>query len=327
MDTLEEREFCFPHLHNTSCQRPQRPLRETMLIYILLSVISFLTVALNLLVIISITHFKQLHTPTNFLLLSLAVADFVVGLVMPFQILITEGCWILSDVMCTLVCIIDYITTSASVGTIMLISIDRYVAICYPLHYSTKITVREVTIGNCLCWAFSALYNGVIMNDNLTHPGKYNSCFGECVVVISYHAGIADIILTFICPVTVIVVLYARVFVVAVSQAHAMRSHIATVTLSETVPAKKSELKAAKTLGVLVIVFLTCLCPYFCSSLVSQETLFSVTSVPLETWLFYLNSCLNPLIYAFCYPWFRKSIKVILTCKIFNTMSSEINVQ
>lgn len=272
-------------------------------------------------------HHRQLHTPTNFLLLSLAVADFVVGLVMPFQILITEGCWILGDVMCTLVCILEYITTSASVGTIMLISIDRYVAICYPLHYSTKITVREVTIGNCLCWAFSALYNGVIMNDNLTHPGKYNSCLGECVVVISYHAGIADIILTFICPVTVIVVLYARVFVVAVSQAHAMRSHIATVTLSETVPAKKSELKAARTLGVVVIVFLTCLCPYFCSSLVSQETLFSVTSVPLETWLFYLNSCLNPLIYAFCYPWFRKSIKVILTCKIFNTMSSEINVQ
>lgn len=58
MDTLAESEFCFPHLHNTSCQRPQRPLSETMLIYILLSVISFLTVTLNLLVIISITHFK-----------------------------------------------------------------------------------------------------------------------------------------------------------------------------------------------------------------------------------------------------------------------------
>lgn len=271
-------------------------------------------------------HHRQLHTPTNVLLLSLAVADFVIGLVMPFQILITHGCWILGDVMCTLVCILEYITTSASVGTIMLISVDRYVAICYPLHYSTKITVREVTIGNCLCWALSALYNSLIMNDNLTHPGKYKSCLGECVVVISYHAGIVDIVLTFICPVLVIVLLYARVFTVAVSQARAVRSHIASVTLSQALPAKKMEMKAARTLGIVVVVFLSCLCPYFCSSLVSQETLFSVTSVPVETWLFYLNSCLNPLIYVFCYPWFLKSIKLILTCKIFQTDSSQVKV-
>lgn len=271
-------------------------------------------------------HHRQLHTPTNVLLLSLAVADFVIGLVMPFQMLITDGCWILGDVMCTLVCILEYTTTSASVGTIMLISADRYVAICYPLHYSTKITVRQVTIGNCLCWAFSALYNSLIMLDNLTHPGKYNSCFGECVVVISYHSGIVDIILTFICPVLVIVVLYTRVFMVAVSQARAMRSHTASVTLSQTLTATKMEMKAARTLGIVVIVFLTCLCPYFCSSLVSQETLFSVTSVPVENWLFYFNSCLNPLIYVFYYPWFLKSIKLILTCRIFQSDSSQLNV-
>lgn len=271
-------------------------------------------------------YYRQLHTPTNLLLLSLAVSDFFIGLLMPFQILITDGCWVLGDIMCTLVCIVEYITTSASVGTMMLISVDRYVAICYPLHYPTKITVREVTIGNCLCWAFSALYNSLIMNDNLRHPGKYNSCSGECVIVISYNAGIVDIVLTFIGPVIVIVVLYMRVFVVAVSQARAMRSHIASVTLSETVPAKKSEMKAARTLGVVVIVFLTCLCPYFCSSLVGQDTLFSVTSVPLENWLFYVNSCINPLIYAFCYPWFLKSIKLILTCKIFQPDSSEVNI-
>lgn len=255
------------------------------------------------------------------------MSDFVVGLVMPFQIVIAEGCWILGDVMCAIVCILEYITTSASVGTVMLISVDRYVAICYPLHYPSKITVREVALGNCLCWTFSVLYNGAIMNDNLTQPGKYRSCAGECVVVISYHAGIVDVILTFICPVAVIVVLYSRVFVAAVSQAHAIRSQTAALTLPQAPPAKKSEMKAARTLGVVVVVFLTCLCPYFCSSLAGQESSFSVTSVPVEAWLFYLNSCVNPLIYAFCYPWFRKSMKLILTCKIFRTQSDEANVR
>lgn len=184
-----------------------------------------LDLRLNSEVCVWFSYHRHLHTPPNVLLLSLALADFVIGLVMPFQILITEGCWILGDVMCTLVCILDYISTSASVGTITLISVDGYVAICHPLHYSTKVTLRGVTIGSCLCWALSVLYNGLILSDNLTHPGQFRSCLGDCVLVISYHAGVVDMIFTFICPVIVIVLLCTRVFMVAVSQAHAMRSH------------------------------------------------------------------------------------------------------
>ncbi|XP_076603409.1 trace amine-associated receptor 13c-like [Chaetodon auriga] len=328
METPKENELCFPQLLNTSCRKPERPYSGVVLIYILLSFISLLTVTLNLLVIISISHFKQLHTPTNLLLLSLAVSDFSVGLLMPVQILFIDGCWFFGDLMCTLYYILDFIITSTSVGTMVLISVDRYVAICYPLHYSTKITVRGVTICSCLCWICSVPFNSLIMKDNLKQPGRYNSCSGECVIVINNIAGVADLILTFIGPVTVIIVLYMRVFVVAVSQAHAMRSHIAAVTLqrSENVLVKKSELKAARTLGVIVVVFLTCLCPYYCSSLVGQNTLFGITSVPLETWLFYFNSCLNPVIYAFCYPWFQKSVKLIVTFKILQPDSCEAKI-
>ncbi len=271
---------------------------------------------------------RQLHTPTNLLLLSLAVSDFSVGLLMSFQILLTDGCWFLSDLMCALFYVLNFIITSASVGTMVLISVDRYVAICDPLHYSTQITVRRVTICTGLCWVCSVLYNSLLMKDNLKQPGRYNSCSGECVVVINYIVGVADITLTFIGPVTVIIVLYMRVFVVAVSQARAMRSHIAAVALqrSEAVPIKKSEMKAARTLGVVVVVFLSCLCPYYCSSLVGQNALFGVTSVPLETWLVYFNSCLNPLIYAFCYPWFLKCVKLIVTFKILQPDSIDANI-
>ncbi|AWP13584.1 putative trace amine-associated receptor 13c-like [Scophthalmus maximus] len=329
MEIVEETELCFPQLLNSSCRKPKRSYSEAVLVYVLLSSIALLTATLNLLVIVSISHFRQLHTPTNLLLLSLGVADFLVGLLMSFQILLTD-CWFLSDHVCTLFGVLDFIVTSGSVGTMVLISVDRYVAICDPLHYHSKITVRGVAVCTCLCWAGSVLYNGLILKDNFKQPGRYNSCFGECVVLISYSAGAADLILTFIGPVAVIIVLYMRVFAVAVSQARAMRSHIVAVTLqsahSSTLLAKKSELKAAKTLGIVVVIFLVCICPYYCSSLVDQNSLFSVTTVPLQNWLFYFNSCLNPLIYAFCYPWFMKSVKLIVSFKILQPDSSEARI-
>uniref|UniRef100_A0A3P8T6T4 G-protein coupled receptors family 1 profile domain-containing protein n=1 Tax=Amphiprion percula TaxID=161767 RepID=A0A3P8T6T4_AMPPE len=277
--------------------------------------------------------FLELHTPTNLLLLSLAVSDFFVGLLMSFQIILTDGCWFLGDVLCTLYCALDYIITSASVGTMVLISVDRYVAICDPLHYHTKVTMRRATVCTCLCWACSILYNGVLMKDSLKQPGRYNSCSGECVVAISYVMAVADLIFTFVGPVSVIIVLYGRVFVVALSQARAIRSHTAVITLqgSDTVHTKRSELKAARTLSIVVIAFLTCLCPFYCSSLVDQNSLFGHTSVDasaaaFEIWLAHFNSCLNPVIYVFCYPWFRKSLKHILTLQILKPGSRDVQI-
>ncbi|KAK7913715.1 hypothetical protein WMY93_013926 [Mugilogobius chulae] len=58
METSNEVELCFPAFNN-SCRRTSRPELETTFIYIVLSTITVLTVVLNLLVIISIAHFRQ----------------------------------------------------------------------------------------------------------------------------------------------------------------------------------------------------------------------------------------------------------------------------
>ncbi|CAI5670834.1 trace amine-associated receptor 13c-like [Oreochromis aureus] len=324
---MEETELCFPKLLNTSCMRLRRPHFEIMLTYILLSSIALLTVTLNLFVIISISHFRQLHTRNNVLLLSLSAADFGVGLVMFFQIVLIDGCWFLGDIMCTLYQYLAYVITSASIGTMVIISVDRYLAICYPLHYSTKITQQRVEIVVCLCWICSVIFQSLILMDNLKQPGRYNSCIGECVFVINYIAGLVDVTFSFIVPITVIVVLYLRVFVVAVSQAHAMRSQLAvTHQQSVTVTAKKSELKAAWTLGIVVVVFLICMCPYYCVALTVKDNALSASSAAFVIYLFFFNSCLNPILYVFFYSWFRKSIKVIVTLQILQPDSSKANM-
>ncbi|XP_040913205.1 trace amine-associated receptor 13c-like [Toxotes jaculatrix] len=328
MEALEENELCFPELLNASCKKPKRLHVDAMLTYIILSFITLLTTTLNLLVIISISHFKQLHTPTNLLLLSLAVSDFFVGLLMFFQIVLIDGCWFLGDMMCTLYLYLAYIITSSSVGTMVLISVDRYVAICDPLHYSIKVTQKRVQVCICLCWICSVLFQSLVLKDNLEKPGRYISCSGECVVVSTYIAGLADLVLTFIGPVTVIIVLYLRVFVVAVSQARAMRSHTVAVTFqgSVTVTVQKSELKAARNLGVVVAAFLICTCPYYFVILTAQDTFFNALSAAFVISLFYFNSCLNPIIYVFFYPWFKKCLKLIVTLQILQPDSSEANI-
>ncbi|XP_054643390.1 trace amine-associated receptor 13c-like [Dunckerocampus dactyliophorus] len=324
----DQSEFCFPQLINISCRKPTSHWSEGVLFTVLLSIICIFTVVLNLLVIISISHFRQLHTPTNLLLLSLALSDFLVGfLVWPGEIYMRTSCWTLGDVLCFLYNCMTFIIMSASVGNMVLISADRYVAICDPLHYNTKVTVRRVQLCVCLCWCSSFLYCCIILNDQLAHPGRSFSCYGECVIGINYYAGVVDIVVNFLLPLSIIITLYMRVFVVAVSQARAMSSHVTAVQvqLSVTVRAKKSEVKAARTLGVLVLVFLVCFCPYYIVTLAGGHKI--ITSfAKYVLYLFDFNSCLNPLIYALFYPWFRRAVRQIVTLHILQPGSWGDNI-
>ncbi|XP_034042357.1 trace amine-associated receptor 13c-like [Thalassophryne amazonica] len=328
METKDGAELCFPELLNTSCRKPAPPGSEAVLGHILMSSVSVLTVTLNLLVIISVSHFRQLHFPSNLLLLSLAVSDFFVGLiVLPADIFRQSACWFLGDLMCSLCNYLTFIITSASIGDMVLISVDRYVAVCHPLHYSTRVTVRRVQTSICLCWSGCVFYNGLILMDNLNEPDKHHTCSGQCVIIMNSTAGAVDLVVTFIGPISIIVVLYVRVFVVAVSQARAMRSHVTALTHKPSVNVRtmKSELKAARALGVVVLVFIICFCPYYCVS-VSGSNLMNSPAGVFFRYLFYFNSCLNPVIYALFYPWFRKSLHLIVTFQILQPGSSEANI-
>ncbi|XP_007542117.1 trace amine-associated receptor 13c-like [Poecilia latipinna] len=330
METRSSTELCFPQLLNNSCKKPERLWSEAVILDMVL-LVSLLTVTLNLLIIISISHFRQLHTPTNILLLSLAVSDFLVGLLlMPLEVLRNKACWFLGDALCVLYSYLVAHVVSASIGNIILISVDRYVAICDPMHYPTRMSAARVKCCVCGCWFWYALYSVLYLKDELRRPGSSNSCSGECMVFINYAVATVDLVLNFIIPVTIIVVLYTRVFAVAVSQARAMRSHVAAARLQlrgerKERRAKASELKAARTLGILVFVYLMCYCPFYCYTLV-EVSLTTTSPTPYLFFLFYFNSCLNPVIYSLFYPWFRKAVKVIVTLQILQPGSCEASM-
>ncbi|CAF96402.1 unnamed protein product, partial [Tetraodon nigroviridis] len=203
---------------------------------------------------------RHFQTTTNLILLSMAVSDLLVGLVvMPMTIVGMNSCRVTSTLSCSLFHLFSFILVSASVGNMVLISVDRYVAICYPLRYSS-IKPNRVKICVSLCWISSVIYNFILLKDNLSLNNFSSSCYIKCILFVNYVFAIADIVITVFGPLTVIIVLYSRVFVVAVTQARAMRSQVSTIN-SQSVSAMKSEMRAARTLGIIILFFPDVLSP------------------------------------------------------------------
>ncbi|XP_026781659.1 trace amine-associated receptor 13c-like [Pangasianodon hypophthalmus] len=302
-----------------------------ILLYVCSSAVVLLTVCGNLLIIISVFHFKQLHTPTNMLVLSLALSDFLVGtLVMPPVLIWTmESCWMFGTEFCMCVWLIIGFLTSLSIYNVALIAVDRHLALSNPFLYTHTISRRTVcTVVYCK-WCLCLVYNLAFQYFNGTFTGIV-MCPGECFYSMNEVWSVIDLVVTFIFPCSVIIILYARVFLIAKKHATAIRqlnNHTRPKTQKMTMNlSMKSERKAAKVLGILVSVFLVCLLPYFIYSVLGD-----VVELQLETFrkvliMAYLNSTINPVIYALFYPWFRKCIKLIITWQIFQTDSALINV-
>uniref|UniRef100_A0A8C4TFV0 G-protein coupled receptors family 1 profile domain-containing protein n=1 Tax=Erpetoichthys calabaricus TaxID=27687 RepID=A0A8C4TFV0_ERPCA len=265
--------------------------------------VSVVTICGNLLVIISISHFVQLHTPTNFLILSLAAADFLVGVfVMPITMIFQiETCWYFGMSYCYVYMALANFFDVAIVTHMVLISIDRYIAVCNPFFYSSKITVNitKVSIG----------------------------CKQLCVFYGYEYSAFVFLICIFIVPYSLMICSYARIFMVAKRHSKAIKCVIEktqSVESSNSNTPKASETKAAKTLGLVVGVFMVCWLP-----LTLMDFSVDITSSVLQNirnFLVLVSFGVNPILYAFFYSWFRKAVKIILTCKIFRTASSVLNL-
>nr|XP_055063774.1 trace amine-associated receptor 13c-like [Misgurnus anguillicaudatus] len=311
-----ETQYCFPAI-NSSCIKTKRSTHEYNIMYVFFSLLSLWTVFMNLLVIISVSHFKKLHTPTNMLILSLAVSDLLIGLiVMPLEaIRLIETCWYFGDTICRLFLLIMGLLLITSLSNLVLIAVDRYVAVCQPLMYPHKITMTRTIIIICVSWFWSLAYNISVI---ITNSQRKYTCYGECTIIITFAWTITDLFLSFLLPCTVIITLYLRIFYVAYHQVKVINSLMRSGKhLTEGSVRRKSESKAARTLGIIVTVHLFCWIPYFSLSLTPNTSMTSVIAYFI-LWMLYINSGLNPLIYAIFYPWFRTSVKHILNLsKIF----------
>ena len=108
----------------------------------------------NSLLLTSLYRFTCLQTKTNVFVLNLAIADlFLAVLAMPFTLVssITYD-WIFGTVMCQILGALNSIFCEASICTLTFVSIERFIAIVYPLSYETLITTKRVKIIISCIW-------------------------------------------------------------------------------------------------------------------------------------------------------------------------------
>uniref|UniRef100_A0A671X2A4 G-protein coupled receptors family 1 profile domain-containing protein n=1 Tax=Sparus aurata TaxID=8175 RepID=A0A671X2A4_SPAAU len=308
-----------------------RNLTSRIFLYAFLSVGIICTVVGNFLVVLSIAYFKQLQSPTNSFVMSLAVADCLVGLlVMPYSMIRTvEGCWYFGFLFCKLHSSLDVMLCTASIFHLSCIAFDRYYAVCNPLLYSLKMSHNRVAFLIVVCWAVPMLISfGPIMLD--LHIAGVDILLPQdvCVFLVNRVYAVMASLVAFYLPMAIMLIAYWKIFKAAKRQARqisAMESQMANGVGKDSSKKQrhrntmKREGKAAKTLGIIMGVFLIFWMPFFTVNIVDPFIEYSTDVViwDIFLWLGYINSSLNPFLYGFFNRSFRRAFLMFMGCRVF----------
>ncbi|XP_067405789.1 5-hydroxytryptamine receptor 2C [Emydura macquarii macquarii] len=125
---------------------------------LLILVIILLTIGGNILVIMAVSLEKKLQNATNYFLMSLAVADMLVGiLVMPVSLItiLYDYAWPLPKQLCPMWISLDVLFSTASIMHLCAISLDRYVAIRNPIEHSRFNSRTKAIMKIAAVWTIS----------------------------------------------------------------------------------------------------------------------------------------------------------------------------
>ncbi|XP_070710300.1 dopamine receptor D4 related sequence [Pempheris klunzingeri] len=106
------------------------------------------TILGNILVCLSVLTERSLKTATNYFIISLAVADLLLAvLVLPLYVYseFLGGIWTLSTYTCDALMAMDVMLCTASILNLCAISVDRYIAVVVPLKYNrNQFSIRQL---------------------------------------------------------------------------------------------------------------------------------------------------------------------------------------
>ncbi|KAH0815202.1 hypothetical protein GEV33_007590 [Tenebrio molitor] len=191
---------------------------ESIVITIILVVIIIGTIVGNILVCVAVCLVRKLRRPSNYLLVSLAVSDLCVAiLVMPMAMFYEiKGRWIFGEIVCNLWVSFDVLSCTASILNLCMISVDRYYAITKPLEYGVKRTPKRMIIWVILVWCFAACISLppllIIGNEHSEREESGHINNEVCLVSQDFGYQLYATLCSFYIPLTVMMVVYYKIF-------------------------------------------------------------------------------------------------------------------
>ncbi|KAF3692792.1 D(2)-like dopamine receptor [Channa argus] len=179
----------------------------------LLTLLIFIIVFGNVLVCMAVSREKALQTTTNYLIVSLAVADLLVAtLVMPWVVYLeVVGEWRFSKIHCDIFVTLDVMMCTASILNLCAISIDRYTAVAMPMLYNTRYSSkRRVTVMISVVWVLSfAISCPLLFGLNNTATRDESLCVIANPAFVVYSS-----IVSFYAPFIITLLVYVQIYVV-----------------------------------------------------------------------------------------------------------------
>ncbi|XP_028275736.1 adenosine receptor A1-like [Parambassis ranga] len=306
-------------------------------------VIAVLAIVGNILVCLAVRCNKRLRTYTNYFLVSMAVADILVGLLaIPSAVLTDLGRPHHNLPLCRVLLSILLVLTQSSILSLLAVAAERYMAILLPFQYQRIMSPRSTRLALLATWALGGLSGSVPLMDWQRQPADSNVCVFSCVVDMRYM-----VYFNFFCclllPLVAMSIIYGRIFLTVRHQLRSIavagggssgggasredeereskegEAESGSETSSTSAPASRPkprtrphrELQKATSLFLLLFLFMVCWMPIHlinCIMLLCPQCNVPMWLVLVAILLSHANSALNPILYAYRMRSFRQTL-------------------
>ncbi|OCT67666.1 growth hormone secretagogue receptor type 1 [Xenopus laevis] len=274
----------------------------------------------NLITIIMFKRYRDMRSTVNMYLSSMAISDILIFLGLPSDLyrIWKYKPYIFGDFVCKFLVYLSESCTYCTILHITTVSIERYIAICFPLKAKIIITKRRVKIVIILLWIFALLTAGPILFlfgvEN--PPGFQAEETKECKYTEqSAQNGLLHVMawvstIYFFLPMFFLTFLYGLICRKLWRTRHGARGPPAANR-------GKYHKATIKMLAVVVVSFMLCWLPFhtgrilFALAGVGEHVFFEVTQYfnLLSMVLFYLSASINPMLYNIMSKKYRSAMR------------------